>query len=380
MKIKFLLAIVLLAVISCNNPDTTENTTPKQENNKIKVAVFKGNGAGAVSVIETIEALRIDSGIQAEAISATEIQAGKLSEYDALVFPGGSGSKELNNLGKTGKTIVSDFIKNQGKGIVGICAGGYLLSSTSGYPNLQLCSAVHLDRAHYNRGRGLMEFALTKSGKAIFPELGDQRLFLQYYDGPVLAHSDSTTGDYEDMARFVSDIHPDNFAPEGITPGQTFWLTEKVGKGKLFITAGHPESTPGMRWVVARMVRLVCDKELISYNAQWIRPEINDTSIFFTREMRKFEKETFWKLFSDDAEVQIQAMDTLYALRSRPAVRWYMGLLRDENAETRKHAAYLLRLTEYSYAIPDLKEAISIEKNTGVKQEMQKSLDFLISR
>ena len=380
MKFKFLMAFFLLALMSCQNSETTKNPVTNQETNKIKVAVFKGNGAGAVSVIETIEALKIDTGILAEAISAAEIQAGKLSEYDALVFPGGSGSKELNNLGKTGKIIVADFIKNQGKGIVGICAGGYLLSSTSGYPDLQLCSAVHLDRAHYNRGRGLMEFALTESGKNIFPELGNQRLFLQYYDGPVLAHSDSTSGDYEDMARFVSDIHPDNFAPSGITPGQTFWLTEKVGKGKLFITAGHPESTPGMRWVVARMVRLVCDKELIGYNAKWIRPEINDTSIFFTKEMRKFEKETFWKLFSDNAEIQIQAMDTLYALRSRPAVRWYMGLLRDKNAETRKHAAYLLRQTEYSYAIPDFRVAISKEKNTEVKQEMRKSLEFLISK
>jgi len=377
MKIRNLLILFIFIAASCQPIITTKETNSQPESTKIKVAVFKGNGAGAVSVIETIEALKIDSSIQAKAISAAEIQAGKLSSFDALVFPGGSGSKELNNLGKTGKDIVVDFVKNQGKGVVGICAGGYLLSSTAGYPNMQLASSVHLDRAHYNRGRGLMEFTLTEEGKKVFPELVSHRMFLQYYDGPVLTHSDSTTGDYEEMATFVSDIHPDDFAPIGITPGKTFWLREETGKGRVFITAGHPESTPGMRWVVARMVRWVCDKDMITYNPKWVRPEINDSAIFFTKALRKYEKETFWKLFSDSAEIQIEAMDNLYALRSRPAVRWNMGLLRDKNAATRKHAALLLRKTEYSFAIPDLKEAINKEENVEVKQEMQKSLNFL---
>ena len=373
------LSILFLFFIlaSCQQHSEDKNINVAVKKAKLKVAVFKGNGAGAISVIETIEALHIDSGIFAQAISAAEIQAGKLSNFDALVFPGGSGSKELNNLGKKGKQIVDHFIREEGKGIVGICAGGYLLSSTSGYPNLQIASSVHIDRAHYNRGRGLIEFTLSKEGKVVFPELANKRSFAQYYDGPILVQSDSTKGEYQEMATYVSDIHPDNFAPSGITPGKTFSLNEEVGKGKVFIIAGHPESTPGMRWMIPRMARWVCNSELVSYDKRWVRPEINDSVLLFTKARRKFEKKLFWQLFNEDAKVQIKAMNELYDLRSRPAVRWYIGLLRDQNAETRSRAAQLLMQTEYSYAIEDLIEAAKVEEDQKVKETIEKAIIYL---
>jgi len=376
MKIRFLLIVLAFSLFACQNTEKKTSDNPKASS-KIKVAVFKGNGAGAISVIETIEALRIDNGIDAEAISATQIQAGKLSDFDVLIFPGGSGSKELNNLGKTGKTIVKHFIHEEGKGIVGICAGGYLLSSTSGYPNLSIASSVHIDRKHYNRGRGLIEFTLTKEGSEVFPELVGGKMFAQYYDGPVLTQSDSTEGHYQEVATYVTDIHPDNYAPTGITPGKTFSLHEEIGKGKLFIIAGHPESTPGMRWMIPRMARWTAGKELVSYDARWVRPELNDSALLFTRSLKKEEKQLFWKLFSDSASVQITAMDQLYSFRSRPAVRWYIGLLRDDHAATRKHAAKLLQSTEYTYALPDLEQALKTETNQEAKEAIKKAIDYL---
>ena len=174
----YIIIIALFSLFSCNNEkkNYSELSNTKE---KIKIAVFNGNGAGEVSVIETIEALKIDSEIMAMPLSAYEIQEGKLSEFDALIFPGGSGSKQLLNLGEKGKEIVTDFVINQGKGVIGICAGAYLLSSTEGYPNLKLASSVHIDRAHYNRGRGLVEFELTAEGLKVFPELEHERLFAQ---------------------------------------------------------------------------------------------------------------------------------------------------------------------------------------------------------
>ena len=378
MKNLILISIILFSIFACNDGIKEDKIIDVLKVDKLKVAVFDGNGAGAISVIETIEALRIDTGIYAVAISAYEIQLGKLSEFDALIFPGGSGSKELNNLGKKGKEIVGDFIRKEGKGIVGICAGGYLLSSTSGYPNLSIESSVHIDRAHYNRGRGLVEFTLTESGQKIFPELKGGKMFAQYYDGPVLVQSDSTEGTYEEQATFVTDIHPDNFAPIGITPGRTFSLNEKVGKGRVFIIAGHPESTPGMRWMVPRMTRWVCNSDLVLYNEHWVRPEINDSAIFFTKARRKAEKKLFWELFSDSSEVQISAMNQLYDWRSRPAVRWNIGLLRDNNAETRANAARLLMETEYTFALPDIKAAYKLESNPEVKETMKLAIDLLM--
>jgi len=378
-KIRSIVLLFALVFVSACNTDVEKYTEIQSEKgeNKIQVGVFDGNGAGAISVIETIEALRIDTGIEAFPISAVDIQKGELDNIDVLIFPGGSGSKELNNLGQSGKDKVNDFVKNQGKGVVGICAGAYLLSSTAGYPSIAMASSVHIDRKHYNRGRGLVQFMLTNGGLKVFPELEDKDMFVQYYDGPVLSQSDSIESDYNEVATFVTDIHPDNYAPEGLTPRRTFSLNENIGKGKLFIFAGHPESTPGMRWLIPRMARWVSSSDLISYNQKWIRPEINTTAILFDRELRKTEKKLFWQLYSENTEDVINAMNSLNAMRSRPAVRWNIGLLRHNNAEIRKNAAKLIAETEYTYALKDLKQAFIDEQDSDTKKVMQNSIDLL---
>jgi len=379
-KIKSIIAIFVIALLSACNTDIKplEESVVDLNSNRIQVGVFNGNGAGAISVIETIEALRIDTGINAFAISAVDIQKGGLDKLDVFVFPGGSGSKQLNNLGQSGKDKILDFVRIQGKGIVGICAGAYLLSSTAGYPSIALASSIHIDRKHYNRGRGLVQFALTEQGIAIFPELKETSLFVQYYDGPVLSQTDSIKSKYNEVATFVSDIHPDNYAPKGITPGQTFSLNENIGNGKLFIFAGHPESTPGMRWLVPRMVRWVASADLISYDQKWIRPEINTNEILFDRELRKQEKKLFWQLYSENTEEVLASMNELNAMRSRPAVRWNIGLLRHTNAEIRSNAALLIAETEYTYALADVEQAYSTEQDSTAKYSMKLAIKKLL--
>ncbi|MCK5638942.1 MAG: HEAT repeat domain-containing protein, partial [Flavobacteriaceae bacterium] len=257
------------------------------------------------------------------------------------------------------------------------CAGAYMISSTPGYPNLKIASSIHIDRAHYNRGRGLVEFELNNKGFDIFPELKNHKLFAQYYDGPVLVQSDSIEGNYNELGNYVTDIHPDNFAPEGITPGKTFLLNQNKGKGKIFLIAGHPESTPGMRWMVPRMARWVSGSELVSYSQKWIKPEINDKAIIFDKALKKEEKKNYWILFDEDSEKQIKAMKALHSYRSRPAVRWNVGLLRSINPKTRIYAAQLLKETEYSTAIKDLEQALKTETDFEVKKVMQETIIFL---
>ena len=378
MRITYVMMLVLFSLFACQKSE--KNGLEKPEKNiefEFSVAVFKGNGAGATSVVETLEALKIDTGINAAAISAKEIQNDGLNNFDALIIPGGSGSKQLLNLGESGQEKVKHFVEVQGKGIIGICAGAYMLSSTPGYPNLKIASSVHMDRAHYNRGRGLVEFELKEKGFDIFPELKGHKLFAQYYDGPLLVQSDSIKGDYNELGIYRSDIHPDDFAPIGISPGKTFLLNQNKGKGKIFLIAGHPESTPGMRWMVPRMARWVTGSELVSYHKKWIKPEINSKEIIFDKALRKKEKDNYWLLFSEESDDQIKAMKTLHSLRSRPAVRWNIGLLRSVHPETRAFAAKLLMETEYSDAVGDLVQAEINEKNPKTKTLIKESIDFL---
>ncbi len=366
--------IFLFSFFSCEKQELKQKITTQQ--NYIKVGVFDGNGAGAISVIETVEALKIDKEIDAFPISAVDIMGGKLDEIDALIFPGGSGSKQLNFLGKKGEELVNNFLIQQGKGVIGICAGAYMLCSTEGYPSLQIASVKHIDRAHYNRGRGLVEFKLNEAGLQVFPELKAKNQFLQYYDGPVI-ESLETSKTYTELGEYVTDIHPNKGAPEGITPGQVFIYNEIIGKGKIFAIAGHPESTPGMRWMVPRMVRWVTNNELVSYNPKWIDPNKNDKPILFTSDLKKAEKELWWQLFKEDATVKIEAIDKLHAMRSRSSVRWTIGLLRDTNPKVRAHAASLLAKTEYTFALKDIKASLKVEEDEATKKAMQTAISFL---
>lgn len=371
------LALSVSTLTSCNNTEASNKPTEEKEvNNKIKVAVFNGNGAGAISVIETIEALKIDTGIEPLEISAAEIQQGKLSEIDVIIFPGGSGSKELNNLGKSGKEKVRKFVLEDGKGVVGICAGSFLLSSTPGYPSLQLGSVKVIDRAHYARGKGLVEFKLNAEGNKIFPELEGKAQFAQYYDGPVM-EAVETKSKFTELGQYITDIHPNKGAPENVTPGKVFIYNDTPGKGRLFAVAGHPESTPGVRWMIPRMARWAANSELVSYPAKWVRPEINTKAILYDSEMKKYEKRTWWNLFSDNASEQIEALDKLHEIRSRPAVRWTVGLLRDSNPETRIHAAKTIMDREYTDAYNDVKSAYEVENNKEAKNALKEAMDFL---
>jgi hypothetical protein len=268
------------------------------------------------------------------------------------------------NLGEQAIEIIQKCVKKDGKGVVGICAGGYLLSNTTNYPSMNLSGAKVIDRDHYNRGNGLVEFELTKQGEDIFPELIEiEHLFIEYYEGPILAPAENPENTYSVLANFVSDVHQKGNAKSGITPGKPYFINTKIGKGKLFVSVGHPESTPGMRWMVPRMVRWVSGKQMISYEGNVIRPNLFSKEVLHNSETDKEIDKLFYQLFDDNNNVQIEAINKLENLRAWSGKKWIPGLLRDNSPKVRERAAKYLADNEITYELPELKSAILAEKN-----------------
>ncbi len=366
-----LLVIILLSA-SCHNKTKHSVATPNPP--KIQVGVFNGNGASPVCIVETMEAVKIDPEMEVRAVSAVDIENGILSHLDALVFPGGSGSKEFNNLGLSAAQKVKDFGQTHGKGLVGICAGGYLFATTPTYPSLQIVKAQNY-RKFYDRGRGLIAFTLNEEGKKIFPELTKQdTLFIQYYDGPIYRRYDSTR--YIIPANIASDIATHEGYPHNVTPGRPAFLCGDYGKGKVFISVGHPEATAGMRWIVPRMIRWTLNKPLISYGKNVVRPGLNHREILFYSAQKKQEKDDFWKLSGTDEEI-ITALHDLHSLRSRPSIRWSIGLLRHSSPEVVLEAAKYIVESEYTPALEDLKEATESQSDTSVRKQLKELLNKL---
>ena len=164
---KLLLPIIfLLFFVQC----TQKQTTDQELNNKIQVAVFDGHGGAQTCIWETVAAVKLDTDMSVRTITTADIANNVLDSLDAIIIPGGGGSRQFLNLSALNQQRIKDFVASGG-GIVGICAGAYLLSNTPDYACMQLNGAQAIDIEHDNRGHGISKFTLTDEGKRYFPRL-----------------------------------------------------------------------------------------------------------------------------------------------------------------------------------------------------------------
>ena len=221
----------------------------------IKVAVFQGDGVGK-SCTNLMTTLDSSSKIQFKVsrITTAEIIAGKLDEFDVLIHPGGSGSKQGNDLGEDGRQQVRQFV-SQGGGFLGVCAGAYL--ATNDYTwSLNLIDAKVVDRKHWARGTGTVQLELSPSGQDLFKAKSSE-LEIFYGQGPLLARrewDDPKTPDYESLAIYGSEIAK-NGAPNGIMKGTSAAVRCDYGKGRVFCFSAHPELTEGLHYLIPTVVQ-----------------------------------------------------------------------------------------------------------------------------
>lgn len=346
----------------------------------MRVAVFQGHGADPECVSDAVEALKIDAAMQPELLSAADLVTGKLDGCDALVLPGGGGFRQMGNLGTLGQEAVLDFVKLRGKGVVGLCAGAYMLSRTQGYPCFRLVGLEAIDREHDERGHGMVSFSPTPRAQEVFPELrGLERAFMQYFEGPVLIPAGS--GVFVPLGVMRSDVHLENDAPAGMTVGKTFLACAEAGKGRVFVSVGHPENTPGMRWMVPRMVRWTLRREPVSYGPAVVRVRRNQAEVLFDRELRAKEAATFEVLCAEGsgsgAAARRAAIATLVAMRSWGAKERIEGCLRDRDATVRMAAAEALVELEHTAATRAVQAAADTEKDPAVRSALDRCVRSL---
>ena len=352
----------------------------KTVHSPIRVAVFEGHGGSPGCVIDAVESLRIDPDMIVSIISADDILNGKLELLDALVIPGGSGSRQYSNLGELGIAEIRRFVTEKGNGIVGLCAGSYFLSDTPDYVCMRLVDYEATDIAHDNRGHGTIAFKLNEKGTAIFPELADRDIsYLHYYEGPLLVPNDPEKVSGQVLSTMISDVHLKNDAPAGMTPGKPLFINGTAGKGRYFAAIGHPENTPGMRWMTPRMVRWVLNKPLVSYPDTVVRPDIYDKEILFDKETTNREDTCFGHIVYGDEDRKIEGINTLTTIKSFSFRNYLPGLLRDSSPDVRLAAAKAALELERTEVIPDLATVIRLEADPAIKKNLQTCLAGLKS-
>lgn len=347
---------------------------------KIKVGVFQGNGAAETCVWETVAACGTDKSLNTRIITTKELASGVLKQLDVLIIPGGGGSREYLNMGGENQTRIRNFVSNGG-GLIGICAGAYLSSNTPSYSCLNMSGSKAIDIEHDNRGRGIVKVTLSNEGKKIFTEVANRdTLYIMYYEGPVIVPNENATNKYTSVATMQSDVHVEGNAPSNMTNNKPFFYITQYGQGKVFSVVGHPEATPGMQWMIAKMVHTVVAKEkniTANIDAKLINPSLFEKEILMTSERREKESQVFKTLLYGDKVSKIKGIEWIGEVNSWDGKRWLQGLLFDSDKDIRMQATKTISNCMYRYYLPDLQAALNNEKDKGVRAVMMKAIELL---
>jgi glutamine amidotransferase-like uncharacterized protein len=225
----------------------TEREGPRRAT---RIALYMGPGTrkGLHHLAATLEQLPQTEVVP---VGPEEINAGVLDEFQVVLFPGGSGTKQGEALGGTNRDELRRFV-HRGGGYVGICAGAYL--ATTDYPwSLGIIDA-RPDTHQWNRGRGVVEIELTAEGRQILGAQG-LRYEVRYHNGPILvpAHAPELDG-FQTLARFTTEI-AEGSARKGVMIDSPAIICGNFGKGRVVLFSPHPDQTPGLETFVSQAAR-----------------------------------------------------------------------------------------------------------------------------
>ena len=235
-----------LQMIDCDVDMLVSSLNP---NKTLWVALYDADGVGLPGPRALEKDLSMLNDVVLRRIGVAEIRNGSLRQFDALIIPGGSGSKQAQAIGDKGHTAIVEFVRNGG-GYLGFCAGAYLAANNYTW-SLKILDANVIDRKHWKRGSGIVKIELTPAGKQLLSDM-DGLLDIRYVNGPLLAPANAPAiPDYKLLAIYRTEMNRNN-APKGIMKNTPAIVVGHFGKGRVFCSSPHPEYTDGLEVFVHR--------------------------------------------------------------------------------------------------------------------------------
>ena len=213
----------------------------------IAAAIYDDLGSHASTRLDHNLASRGDMVVHR--IGSDDVDAGVLSQFDVLIVPGGSGTLQARELGKTGRDAIRKFVWHGG-GYVGTCAGAYLASLHHKH-SLGILNATIADA---DRGKGTVNLEFNAAGQKILgPQPGLVAAF--YHNGPVWGPGEGTKPFAEAWACFRTEITEPDKTPQARMIGSPALLAGRYGRGRVLCASPHIEATEGLEEMFRRMVR-----------------------------------------------------------------------------------------------------------------------------
>lgn len=241
--------------------DDDVNVMTSTDEESIQVAIYDAGGTGGSGVQNVGRILESVPKFVIHHVGPADIQAGVLKQFDVVIFPGGSGSKEAAAMGPQGREAVIQFVKDGG-GYVGICAGAYLATAKYGW-SLALVNAKTFTgnreipgvgvKSMWYRGKGTVRMELTDEGREILGDLPGP-VDVRYANGPILSPAGKEgLPEYVPLAYFRTEIglwEPQ----EGTMINTPAIVASKIESGRAIAISPHPESSTELEPLVQRAV------------------------------------------------------------------------------------------------------------------------------
>lgn len=346
--------------ISCNRSKKEKEYVKKIEHSEetIAVGIYKATGYEYTNVKYLAEALKIDAGIVYVTLSDADLLKTKLENIDVLLLPSLSNTNIIDKVDDEIATIITDFISKKGKGAIAMCNGAGVLSCTPGYQSLNLIDIKFNQEKVQEISPGITNFQLTEQGKRIFPELADvESLYINLQRQPVTLDVDTT-----------KNIHVLGYTNNEIA--YPLFIISENSNGRIAVLNANVETTPGMRWIIPRLVRWIENKDFAWYEKNIVRPEIYSSALVLEESKKAEIDKLIAQLNQGRKNEVISAMDKLQDIYPWAAAEQVRSLLVEKTDDIKLRAAEYLVSIEYTAAIEDLDKLIQKERSRKVRERL----------
>ncbi|MDA3953137.1 MAG: hypothetical protein PF485_05790 [Bacteroidales bacterium] len=357
-RLYILVLISFFIINSCGKTNEKTEYVRKAALNEetIVVGIYKTTGFEYTNIKYIAEALKIDGGIVYVTLTDADVLKTKLENIDVLIFPALKNGQVIDKLDKEISDILKKFISK--KGAIGFTNECCLLLKNLKSQSLDIIDVSINESIKTEFYSGLINFELSDEGKKIFPELADKENLLIGINGrPELQILD--TSNIVIVGNRTSD------------PGSPLFFTTKFGNGNIFITNTQPEITPGMRWMIPRMVRWTYNKDFVFYDSNVFRPNLFSKEVKLDADVQNKLEELLNQLEVGKKSEIISAMDELQELYPIIAADKVRSLLIEKNDVIKLRAAKYLVDIEYTLAIDDLKKLIKRERSKKNREQLE---------
>ena len=250
----------LLQEVGLIDSDCADELAAGTHDARLKVAMFDDAGTttrGKTNLTNALGATKF----ALVRVGPADMTPRVLRQFDVVLFPGGSGSKQGRAIGPDGREAVRQFV-DTGGGVVGVCAGAYLCSAhydwslhvinTSVFNKTVEIPDVGRKSMWYRGGPTDVELEFSAAAKGILNRAG--QVVVRYQNGPIIAPGpDRHLPEFTPLAWFRSEVA--KYEPQRGTMVDTpAIVAAPFGQGRVVSISPHPEATPGLESVVADAV------------------------------------------------------------------------------------------------------------------------------